>query len=941
MTNPTHSILGRTAALTAIALTIAMLGAHATAAPSFHADVAPILREYCAGCHNADDMEGELSVETFRSLMGGGESGKPVIPGKASDSLLMKLLKGEKKPKMPPKREAQPDPKAIATIEAWINAGAKGPANDVSILKELTVPKIAVGKGINRPITAIAYSPDGRQVALARYRAVELRDAKTRNLIRRFAGHPGKVNAVHFSKDGHQLITASGISGHSGVAILWNRTSGKRIREFGATHRDVLYDAELSPDGRTLVTAGYDRFLRYWNVADGKEIRSQEGHNGAVFDLAFSPDGRLVASASADETVKLWKVENGHRLDTLNQPEGEQFAVGFTRDGKYVIAGGADKQIRLWRLLSRDKPRINPLYLARFAHEDDVTALEVSPDGHTLISTSADLTIKSWGLPGLVPGESFTGQRDVVTCLTMAPNNRTLRLGRIDGSWNKLTVAPINPVTREAVSVADTDTREIVGKIQAAMEQEPNDSPKTAMKITGPVVIKGVIHNSNPRVSDPDVYRFGAKAGQEWVMEIDAARSKSPLDSRVEVLDLNGNPIVRTRLQAVRDTWLTFRGKNSSVSTDFRLFKWREMSLNQLLYVNGEVVKLWHYPRGPDSGFIVYPGTGNRWGYFDTTPLAHPLGQNAYIVEALANGVEPLPNGLPVFPIYYANDDESQRQMGNDSQLTFTAPADGDYLVKVSDVRGFQGEDFKYTLTVRARQPDFKVSISGIPGGGIPMGSGREIRLTAVRMDHYDGPITVEVLDVPKGFHVTSPMIIEAGQNMTFGSIYAATNAVKPKSTMLKVMASAMIRGKQITRPVNDLKGVIPTPAPKLLGWVTTADGQLAADTSWTKPVELTIAPGQTISARVHIRRNDFKGRVGFGKHDAGRGLPHGVYVDNIGLNGLLIVEEQNEREFFITADKWVPDTTRVFHLKCDPEKGLTTPPILLKVRKNKDLAAN
>ena len=49
------------------------------------------------------------------------------------------------------------------------------------------------------------------------------------------------------------------------------------------------------------------------------------------------------------------------------------------------------------------------------------------------------------------------------------------------------------------------------------------------------------------------------------------------------------------------------------------------MTLNQLLYVNGEVVKLWLYPRGPDSGYIVYPGSGNRHGYFDTTPLAHPL----------------------------------------------------------------------------------------------------------------------------------------------------------------------------------------------------------------------------------------------------------------------------------------------------------------------------
>ena len=41
------------------------------------------------------------------------------------------------------------------------------------------------------------------------------------------------------------------------------------------------------------------------------------------------------------------------------------------------------------------------------------------------------------------------------------------------------------------------------------------------------------------------------------------------------------------------------------------------MKLNQFLYVNGEVVKLWHYPRGPDSGYMVYPGSGSRYGYHD------------------------------------------------------------------------------------------------------------------------------------------------------------------------------------------------------------------------------------------------------------------------------------------------------------------------------------
>ena len=82
------------------------------------------------------------------------------------------------------------------------------------------------------------------------------------------------------------------------------------------------------------------------------------------------------------------------------------------------------------------------------------------------------------------------------------------------------------------------------------------------------------------------------------------------------------------------------------------------------------------------------------------------------------------------------------------------------------------------------------------------------------------------------------------------------------------------------------------------------------------------------------IERNGFKVRVSFGGHDSGRNLPFGAYVDNIGLSGLLIVEGQNEREFYITADKVTAEATRRFHLKANVEGGILSQPILLHVRK-------
>ena len=69
-------------------------------------------------------------------------------------------------------------------------------------------------------------------------------------------------------------------------------------------------------------------------------------------------------------------------------------------------------------------------------------------------------------------------------------------------------------------------------------------------------------------------------------------------------------------LQAVRDSYFTFRGKNDSESDDFRVFNWEEMRINEYLYANGEVVKFWLYPRGPDSGFVSLSGAGEALGLF-------------------------------------------------------------------------------------------------------------------------------------------------------------------------------------------------------------------------------------------------------------------------------------------------------------------------------------
>ncbi len=905
--------------------------------PTYEAHIGPLLTRYCAGCHNEDDAEGGLALDSFASLQEGGDHGPAIVPGQAESSRLIRLLEATSEQRMPPEGNEAPTADELALLSAWINAGAKGPQGMEPDRKRLLTPKIVPRHQQPAGITSVTAAPDGNTIAIARFGRVEVRAVGEERLLHTFTDFPGKVNAVHFSADGRTLVTASGISGLSGQACLWDLETGRALLRIDA-HRDTMFDAELSPDGQVVATCSYDKRIMLWDRESGKRLRSLEGHNDAVYDLAFSPDGSVLASASGDETVKLWHVGSGERLDTLGQPQAEQYAVAFSPDGKFVLAGGADNRIRVWQFVSRQTQRINPLVYARFAHEGAVIGLAFSPDGSRLVSTAEDRSLKMWDTSDYSQAFSFERQVDVVGGLTWLAGEPRILVGRLDGTrqvYSLPAAAPRQPVAPETMVNRFADMPETAPEQIA--ELEPNDRVAAAQPVSLPAVIQGLIQpHQAGRSEDQDLFRFHAEQGQQWVLEVNAARQKSPLDSRIEVLDERGQPIERVLLQAVRDSYFTFRGQNSSTSDGFRLHNWEEMELNQYLYASGEVVKLWHYPRGPDSGFMLYPGRGNRYTYFDTTPAAHPLQSPCYIVEPRVPGTPLIPNGLPVFPVYFENDDDGERELGTDSRLTFTVPSTGTYIARITDTRGFVGSDFAYDLTIRPRRPDFAVTVAG---GNLTVNaeSAKEFTLNVDRIDGFDGEIRVEIDGLPPGFHATSPLVIEAGQNQALGTVFAAADAMEPAAEAAqasKLTATATVFGRQVSKPAGTLGTIKLAPKPKLLVRIGPDPDSGQSLASVDEPVELTIAPGETITAKVVVERNGFTGRVSFGNADAGRNLPHGVYVDNIGLNGLLIVEGRDERTFFLSAAEWVRETTRPFHLLARADGNQATLPVILHVRR-------
>jgi hypothetical protein len=925
----------------------------AETAPDFHTDIAPILRDYCAGCHSGKELEGDLSVETFAHLKKGGESGTPLEGKNGGTAMLGRVLRGEK-PKMPPSKEPQPTEAEIKLVEAWLNAGAPGPkGEDVSILSMLNIPDLPIKGTESKIITAIAFTSDGKKVARAKYKSVEVIDELTRDVLCKLDGHEGKVTAIQFSPDRKTLAVASGVPGVRGNVTLWEIESDSMSRrEFPTEHRDLICSLKWSPDGKILASGGYDSKIMFWDSATGKAINTLTGHNGAIFDLAFSPDGRLLASAGGDQTSKIWRVRDGLRLDTLKEPQGEQLCVVFTPDGSKVLSAGADNRLRIWDIKSLDQVEINPIIETRFAHEAGVTGMALNSKGDRLLTVSLDRSTKLWSVPDL----SLMGIQDVSSdtpsALAAVPNRQEIMVARMDGSVKRVSFEAINrretaahkpesnPITADTINARGKS--DLLANLNSALqpdqpvekvsEIEPNNAPRTATAVRFPAEIKGCIEESG----DFDNFSFESEKGQSWFFEVIASRSGSKLDSKLEVLSSDGHPVERAVLQSVRSSWLTFRGKDSNTSDDFRIQHFREMEINEFLYCNGEIVKLWMYPRGPDSGFLVYPGTGMRHAYFDTTPAAHPLGETVYVVNALPPGAQPPANGLPVFRLNYENDDASNRRAGSDSILEFTAPSQGRFVLRISDARGFGGSGWFYALHARTAKPDFQLKIPAGKSPSISPGSGREFTVAIDRVDGFEGPVTVSCVNLPTGFHASSPIIIEEGQNQAFGVIWTDTDAPAPSgeaANNVKLVATATIRGRTASHEMS-LGQVKLGAAAKVLVRIEPDGNSGSPSTGKPGPLEFTIRPGETITAKVHATRVDFKDRIDLGKEDSGRNLPHGVYVDNLGLNGLLIVESETERSFTLQASKWVPESSRWVFLRAKPDGGQASQPVLLHVKR-------
>lgn len=414
----------------AFALAGSPLRAQTAAGTGSYQAVTAILQQKCLACHSSDAKMGGFVMASYQTLMKGGQHGAEIVPGNSAKSRLILMVEGDMQPRMP--FGGNPLPAVdIATLKAWIDAGAKGPAagESASIQQKLNIPDIKPRFPVKSPVGSVAYSPDGKLLAVGGYREVRLLDPQSGKVLHELDGAVGMVRSIAFSRDGKWLAAGGGLCQRRGEIQLWDLQSDTLARTMQGDH-DCIYSVAFSPDGKLIASGSYDKLIKLWDPSTGKELRTLKDHIDAVFAVAFSPDGKWLASGSQDNSVKIWDVATGERLYTLSDPVDGISCIAFSPSGKQIAAAGYDMRIYVWSLTQS----AGTLEQSLIADEGSILQIAWSSDGKRIITSSSDGSIRIRDASTLNPLGEIPHQSDWVDALSLSPDGKWLAAGRFDGT---------------------------------------------------------------------------------------------------------------------------------------------------------------------------------------------------------------------------------------------------------------------------------------------------------------------------------------------------------------------------------------------------------------------------------------------------------------------------------------------------------------------------
>lgn len=275
-------------------------------------------------------------------------------------------------------------------------------------------------------LSAGTFSPDGARVLLGDTNGeAHLWDVVSGTLLRMYEGHVAAVQAVAFTQNGDQAITAGGRNDHA--LRRWDTTALTPNGLF-AGHAGQVNQVAFSPDGSRALTAGCDRTARLWNVSDGTEFHTFEDHNHSISDCvsfaAITADGTYGLTGTG-KGLLVWNMETYEQLDSIGAHREAVHATAFSPDGALIVTGGQDRRAstcatncasaKIW---DRATGEIRQTY----PHDAGVYAVAISPNGDLLLTGSQDGLVRLWSVPMGQLLRTYAGHTGTVQSVAFSPD---------------------------------------------------------------------------------------------------------------------------------------------------------------------------------------------------------------------------------------------------------------------------------------------------------------------------------------------------------------------------------------------------------------------------------------------------------------------------------------------------------------------------------------
>ncbi|MEM1281249.1 MAG: serine/threonine-protein kinase, partial [Cyanobacteria bacterium P01_H01_bin.152] len=246
-----------------------------------------------------------------------------------------------------------------------------------------------------RVVNAIAMSPNGQAVATANSDGtVQLWDWQTGDMLHTFGSklglgnrHNDAVTTIQFHPAGQTLFTGS----RDGTVKLWDLRT-YRLQQTLTRLGWPITSISLSKDGQRLITASANGHITFWALPEGTPQVDLVRHAGAVNGITLSPDGTRLASVGAAGTLRLWTVPEGQLIHTWTTQQGIS-TVALSTTAPALITGNVEGKVMCWSLL--DFQSQQPFD----QHQDEVSAIALSPNEQFLATGSHDREIHLWDWP--------------------------------------------------------------------------------------------------------------------------------------------------------------------------------------------------------------------------------------------------------------------------------------------------------------------------------------------------------------------------------------------------------------------------------------------------------------------------------------------------------------------------------------------------------------